>query len=85
MVLSSAVGLHLVAPSIVLRVGEILISSGKLQVHMTPVSTLFCHSLSTVFGFSKYLGCSFFFSFFQAYAFILINKNFVYSVFSCVR
>lgn len=38
----SAVVLRLVAPSFALRVGEILISSGKPQVHMTPVSTLFC-------------------------------------------
>ncbi len=49
MVLSfSAVALRLVAPSFVLRVGEIPISSGKPQVHMTPVSTLFC-ALTSIF------------------------------------
>lgn len=40
MVLSvSAVEPRLVAPSSVLKVGEIPISSGKPQVHKTPVST----------------------------------------------
>lgn len=45
MVLSfSAVELRLVVPSTVLKVGGVGIptSSGKLQVHMTPVSTLVC-------------------------------------------
>lgn len=60
MVLSSTVGVRLVAPSTVLRVGEILISSGRLQVHMTPVSILALVSVKIFF-------------FPQVYTFIPIN------------
>lgn len=48
MVRFSTVGLRLVVPSTVLRVGVALTSNGKLQVHMTPVSTFF---LNLVFLF----------------------------------